>query len=353
VIAAPRVVALATEVPSNRLTQIDARAFARRRFADLPGLERLLAVFENTGIAERWIAAPIGWYEQDHDFPSKNALWSRTALALAYAAASKAIEASGIDRRELGAIVFVSTTGVATPSLDSHLVQMLDLSRAIARVPMWGLGCAGGAAGLARAAALCRGLDRPVLLVAAEICSATFVPSDRSKANLVATALFADGAAAAVLAPASRTLPCGDGPSVLAGHSHLIDDSEDVMGWTLRPDGLQVRFARSIPAIVRDVVPGFVAAAARAAGLPEGAIHHLVVHPGGAKVLAAYERALDVPSTRIASAHAVLRRYGNMSSPTALFVLDEFLRTTKPCGAYGLVIGLGPGFCAEGVVIRW
>ena len=345
--AAPRVVALATEVPPHRLTQLDARAFARRRFADLPGLDRLIGVFDNTGIRERFIAAPIEWYERDHDFPSKNALWSRTALALGHAAAARAIASSGIDRRDIAAIVFVSTTGVATPSLDSHLVQMLDLSRSIARVPLWGLGCAGGAAGLARAAALCRGLDRPVLLVAAEVCSATFVPSDRSKANLVATALFADGAAAAVVAPS------GTGPSLLVGHAQLIDDSEDVMGWTLRPDGLQVRFARSIPAIVREVVPGFVAAAARAAGLPDGAIHHLVVHPGGAKVLAAYEAALDIPAARIASAHAVLRSYGNMSSPTALFVLEEFLRTTPACGAHGLVIGLGPGFCAEGVVLKW
>ncbi|HET6583397.1 MAG TPA: hypothetical protein VFG69_08115, partial [Nannocystaceae bacterium] len=331
---APRVVALATAVPPHRLTQLEARAFARRRFADLLNVERLLPLFDNTGIAERWIAAPIAWYEQDHDFPGKNALWSRTALALGHTAAAQALAKSGIDRRDVAAIVFVSTTGVATPSLDSHLVQMLDLSRAIARVPLWGLGCAGGAAGLARAAALCRGLDRPVLLVAAEVCSATFVPSDRSKANLVATALFADGAAAAVIAPS------GEGPSLLAGHSRLIDDSEDVMGWTLRPDGLQVRFARSIPAIVREVVPQFIADAARAAGLPAGAIHHLVVHPGGAKVLAAYESALDIPSARIASAHAVLRGYGNMSSPTALFVLDELLRTTPPTGAHGLVIGL-------------
>lgn len=344
---APRVVAIATAVPPNRLTQIEARAFARRRFAELHGIERLLPVFDNTGIAERWIAAPIAWYEQDHDFPSKNALWSRTALALGHTAAAKAVASSGIDRRDLAAIVFVSTTGVATPSLDSHLVQMLDLSRSVARVPLWGLGCAGGAAGLARAAALCRGLDRPVLLVAAEVCSATFVPTDRSKANLVATALFADGAAAAVIAPS------GEGPSLLVGHSQLIDDSEDVMGWTLRPDGLQVRFARSIPAIVREVIPGFIADAARAAGLPEGAIHHLVVHPGGAKVLAAYEAALDIPSARIASAYAVLRGYGNMSSPTALFVLEEFLRTTPRTGAHGLLIGLGPGFCAEGVVLRW
>jgi len=345
--AAPRVVALATEVPSHRLTQLEARAFARRRFADMPGIDRLLGLFDHTGIAERWIAAPIEWYERDHDFPGKNALWSRTALALAHGACTRALASSGIDRREIGAIVFVSTTGVATPSLDSHLVQMLDLSRSIARVPIWGLGCAGGAAGLARAATLCRGLGAPVLLVAVEVCSATFVPSDRSKANLVATALFADGAAAAVVAPD------GQGPALLVGHSHLIDDSEEVMGWTLRPDGLQVRFARSIPAIVRDVAPGFVVAAARAAGLPDGAIHHLVVHPGGAKVLAAYEEALDVPRARIASAHAVLRRFGNMSSPTALFVLDEFLRTTPATGAHGLVLGLGPGFCAEGVVLRW
>jgi alkylresorcinol/alkylpyrone synthase len=184
-------------------------------------------------------------------------------------------------------------------------------------------------------------------VIAAEVCSATFLAADHSPANLVATALFADGAAAAVLAPD------GPGPALLAARARLLDDSEDVMGWTLRPGGLQVRFARSIPAIVREVVPSFVAEAAAAAGLAADALEHLVVHPGGARVLRAYEDALAVAPDRLADARAVLRDHGNMSSPTALFVLAELLRSTPARDAPGLLLGLGPGFCAEAMILRW
>jgi alkylresorcinol/alkylpyrone synthase len=241
--------------------------------------------------------------------------------------------------------VFVSSTGIATPSLDATLVQQLELPRTIVRVPLWGLGCAGGAAGLARAAALCRGLGQPVLLVAVEVCSATFVAADLSKSNLIATALFGDGAAAAVIAPH------GDGPELLGGYARLLDDSQDVMGWNVRDDGLQVRFARSIPQIVRELAPSFVREAAAAVGVSSDAIEHFVLHPGGAKVLEAYAAALALPPDRLAVSREVLRMYGNMSSPTALFVLDAFVRAPHRAGL-GIVIGLGPGFCAESVVLR-
>jgi alkylresorcinol/alkylpyrone synthase len=222
----------------------------------------------------------------------------------------------------------------------------LDLPRSIARVPVWGLGCAGGAAGLARAAALCRGMQRPVLLVAVEICSATFVARDRSKSNLIASALFGDGAAAAVLVPG------GSGPRILGGHSLLLDGTTDVMGWNVRDDGLQVRFARSIPSIVREVIPRFVAQSCSAVGIAANAIDHWAVHPGGAKVLEAYADALDLSHACLAAAHEVLRDHGNMSSPTVLFVLERVLATRSAKG-HAIVLGLGPGFCAESAVLAW
>ena len=224
------------------------------------------------------------------------------------------------------------------------------MSRATARVPLWGLGCAGGAAGLARAADLVRALERPVLLIASEVCSATFVHGDRSKSNLIATALFGDGAAAVVLAPAREGVA---GLRVLGSHTQLLDDTAGVMGWTLEAEGLRVRFARSIPDIVRRTVPGFHRAAAGLAGIELAEVEHYVLHPGGARVLAAYEAALAVPRARIETAYQVLRAHGNMSSPTVLFVLERFMRDTPPTGAPGLLLGLGPGFAAEGVVFRW
>ncbi len=343
----PRLVALGTSVPPHAFDQREARAFALRMFATLPGIERLLGAFEHTGIAQRRIVQPLDWYESPRSFVEKNDVYLKSALALAQQAAARALAVAPCRRDELGAIVFVSSTGIATPSLDSHLVQLLELPRSIARVPLWGLGCAGGAAGLARAATLCRGLGKPVLLVAAEVCSATFVATDRSKSNLIATALFADGAAAAVVAPE------GEGPALLVGHAQLLDGTEDVMGWTVHEDGLQVRFARSIPQIVHQVAPGFVRDAAHAAGLGALALEHYVLHPGGAKVLEAYASALEVAPARLAASWSVLREHGNMSSPTALFVLDAFLRAGPPRpGSHGIVVGLGPGFCCESVVFR-
>ncbi len=342
------VIAVATASPPHRLPQPELRAFARRFFArDFPAIDRLLPAFDNSGIGERQMASPIEWFDEPHTFTEKNEVYRRCALALSQQAGAEALRRAELRAEELGALVFVSTTGIATPSLDSFLVQSLGMSRAAVRLPIWGLGCAGGAAGLARAADLTRALGKPVLLIAAEVCSATFVHGDRSKSNLIATALFGDGAAAVVLRPGA------EGLQVLGSHSHLIDDSEDIMGWTLEPQGLRVRFARSIPNLVRDTVPTFKRASAQAAGVDAAAVEHYVLHPGGAKVLAAYESALGVPRARIESAYTVLREHGNMSSPTLLFVLERFMRETPRSGAAGLMLGLGPGFAAEGVVFRW
>lgn len=339
---------MATAVPGYALPQAELRSFAERFFADdFPSLPRLLRVFDNAAIEQRQLVRPQPWYELPRGFPEKNAVYVEEALALAEHAAAQAIERAGVRRQELGAIVFVSSTGVATPSLDSVLVQRLGLSRAIARLPLWGLGCAGGAAGIARAAALARGLERAVLLVAVETCSVTFVHEDRSRSNLVATALFGDGAAAAVIGGG------GDGPAVLGGFSHLVDDSADVMGWTLRETGLQVRFARSIPGIVREHVPRVVEAALAEYGIERGAVRDWVMHPGGAKVLAAYEDALGLKGDELQHARAVLREHGNMSSPTVMFVLERWLQATSASESPAVLMSLGPGFCAEGAVLRW
>jgi alkylresorcinol/alkylpyrone synthase len=345
---APRIRAVATAVPGHVLPQAELREFAARFFAaDFPALPRLLRVFDNAAIERRQLVRPRGWYEQPRGFAEKNAVYVEEALVLAEQAAATAIERAGVTAAELGAVVLVTSTGLATPSLDSVLVQRLGLSRSIARVPVWGLGCAGGAAGVARAAAMARGLGRAVLLVAVEICSVTFVHEDRSRSNLVATALFGDGAAAAVLGAG------GHGPAVLGGFSHLVDDSAEVMGWTLRETGLQVRFARSIPGIVRQHVPRVVDAALAEHGLRREQVRHWVMHPGGAKVLAAYEDALGLAEGRLEHARAVLREHGNMSSPTVMFVLERWLRAEAASERPAVLMSLGPGFCAEGAVLRW
>lgn len=346
--AAPAIAGIATAVPPHELAQAELQAFAQRFFAgEFPELPRLLRAFDHAGIERRQLARPLPWYDVPRDFPSKNAVWQEAALQMGVEAAASALEQASTLASEIGTIVFVSSTGVATPSLDGRLIQRLGLSRASARLPVWGLGCAGGAAGLAHAAALCRGTRRPVLMVAAEVCSATFVHEDRSKSNLIATALFGDGAAAVVLRPE------GPGATLLASHSHLIDESEDVMGWTLRETGLGVRFARSIPAIVRRVAPAFVADAAARIGASTSDLHHFVLHPGGAKVLDAWGESLGLSGDALADASQTLRLHGNMSSPTVLFALERFLARVPESSQLGVLAALGPGFSAEGVLFRW
>ena len=338
---------VATAVPEHRVHQSELADFARRFFGDAPELQRLLTSFANAGIDERQLARPVDWYETPQDFATKNEVYREVALALSERAAAEALDRAELAASDVGAIVFVSSTGISTPSLDSPLAQHLGCRPDVMRVPLWGLGCAGGAAGLARGAALCAGLGAPVLVVAVEICSVTFVQDDRRKSNIIATALFGDGAAAVVLTPGE-----GPGPRVLGGYSHLIADSEGVMGWDLRASGLAVRFSPEIPAITHRVAPQVLAEVTAAFGL-EQPPRRLVLHPGGPKVLDAYQAALNLAPEALAHERAVMAAHGNMSGPTVLFVLQRVLDDPPPPGTHGLVLGLGPGFCAEGAVVRW
>ncbi|HUF47368.1 MAG TPA: 3-oxoacyl-[acyl-carrier-protein] synthase III C-terminal domain-containing protein [Vicinamibacterales bacterium] len=342
------VAGIATAVPACILPQANARAFARGFFADsFDDIDRLLAAFDHTGIERRYLARPLEWYREPRSFPEKNAVYREAALELGERASRGALTSAGVKPGDIGALLFVSTTGLSTPSLDSHLIQRLGLPATTVRLPVWGLGCAGGAAGLARAANLAVALGAPVLLVAVEICSSTFVHSDRSKANLIATALFGDGAAAVVVTPGSG------GAEVLSGHSHLVEASEDVMGWTLADEGLQVVFSRDIPQIVRGLAGDVAAAAARRAGVQPADVSRFIFHPGGAKVLAAYRETFGLTTDGLRHAASVLADYGNMSSPSVLFVLERFLAAEPRSGEPALLLALGPGFSAESVVLRW
>ncbi len=348
--AAPRIAGLATAVPPHVVAQDEAMDFARSCFGTaLPDLERLLPAFLNAGVESRRLARPAEWYRRSRSFSEKNDAYLDAAFALAKESGEKALVRSGVDRKDIGTLLFVSSTGVSTPSLDAHLVPALELSRSVARMPLWGLGCAGGAAGLGHAAAAVRGTGRAALLISVEICSVTFMHGDRSKANLIATALFGDGAAAAVVTPD------GEGPTLTRSRSYLLDDSTDVMGWSLEPDGLRVIFARSIPHLAREMTPELVLDAAGVADASALAdhVHHYALHPGGSKVLDAFADTLSLGPERLAPSRETLRRYGNMSSPTVLFVLDRILQGTRSTDQPGLLMALGPGFSAETVLFRW
>jgi alkylresorcinol/alkylpyrone synthase len=254
-------------------------------------------------------------------------------------------------------VVFVSSTGESTPSLDARLANLLGFRQDVRRTPIWGLGCAGGAAGLSRARdfALADPAAR-VLLVALELCSLTFQRGDLDRRNLVATSLFSDGAAAAVVMGADAE-PAGDAPShsleLLASRSTLWPDTLDVMGWTVDQKGFHVVFSRDIPSIVRSWVRANLEEFLAANALELGDVAHVIAHPGGPKVLAAYATSLGLPMEAFRHAREVLRTCGNMSSPTCLFVLERTLEAGDfHPGELGVVSALGPGFSSEYLLIR-
>jgi alkylresorcinol/alkylpyrone synthase len=346
--ANPRVLSVATVVPKHRVVQSTARDFARAMFSGVyKDVERLLPVFDNVEIDGRNFCVPPEWFYEDHTFPEKNALYVEHALELSEKAAHRALDKADADPSEVGAIFFVSTTGLSTPSIDSQLLPRLGLSEHTRRVPIWGLGCAAGVGGLARALDHARVYpEEKVLLVGVELCGLTFQWGDRSKAGLVSTALFADGAAAAVLGN-------DPGPELLGSHSTTWPGTEDIMGWEIIEAGFKVQLSRSIPHLVRERMPQNIETACSSVGLAREDVEHLVTHPGGAKVLDAFEEVFGLGPGGLVLSREVLRDYGNMSSVTVLFILERFLESGAYApGEYGVISALGPGFSAEHVFFR-
>ena len=352
----PRLIALATAVPSHALSQEDVKRLATQVFSAAEFRERYFDVFENAEIATRHTCVSLEWLGQPHSFGERNQLYIEHATRLAGEVAAAALERAQLAPRDIDHIVFVSSTGLSTPSIDALIANQLGFRGDVRRTPIWGLGCAGGAVGLARTRefALADPSAR-VLLVALELCSVTFLPSDATKRNLVASSLFADGAAAAVVVGAKAAQPAHHVSrplELVASHSVLWPDTLDVMGWSIDGDGLHVVFSRDIPSIVREAVrPALVEFLARHR-LTLDDVHHFLAHPGGVKVLRAYAEALAIDPERLRHAREVLRNYGNMSSPSCLFVLERALAAGDIApGQRALVTALGPGFSAEFVLM--
>jgi alkylresorcinol/alkylpyrone synthase len=339
----PRLVALATAVPAYPLDQEAVVERARRLFAGAANLDRVLPVFANSGIRRRYSAVPLDWFEEPHGWPERNQRYLATALDLIESAAGRALDRAGMRSSEIGAIVVVSTTGIATPSLDALLIERMRLAPTVQRLPIFGLGCAGGVIGLARAATIAAAMpDKAVLLLVVELCSLTFRRGDRAKSNMVAAALFGDGAAAAVLR-------CdGEGPAVIATGEHTWPQTLDIMGWEVAEDGLKPVFSRDIPRLVADKLGAVARDFLGRHGLTLGDIDRFVCHPGGPKVIDALEHAFGLGSGVLEDARAVLREYGNMSAASVLFVLDRMLALNWQ---RALVCSLGPGFTAGFVVL--
>ena len=351
--ASPRLLSVATAVPPHVVRQDEARALAARLFA-ARGLSdpRLLSVFDHNSVAQRHVCMPLSWWETEHTFGETNAAYVEHALALGSEAAARALEHAGLAPRDIDHVVFVSTTGLATPTIDVRMANAMGFRRDVRRTPLWGLGCAGGTGGLSRAAEFARAAPGShTLVVAVELCSLAFQPTDDLRLGLVSASLFADGAAAAIVAGADAD---AGGPFEIVGsHSALWPDSLDVMGWSFDDRGFHLVMAREIPGTVANWLRPELDEFLGAHGLTLADVAHVAPHPGGGRVLDALESALGRNGSTLRHARDVLREHGNMSSPTSLFVLERFLGAGDVrAGELVLMTGLGPGFAAESVLLR-
>nr|WP_124726625.1 3-oxoacyl-[acyl-carrier-protein] synthase III C-terminal domain-containing protein [Staphylospora marina] len=352
----PTVISVGTAVPPHPVRQEEAKEFARGVFGSSHAeIDRLLTVFDHAAIETRYFSRPREWFEEPHSFAERNRIYAEVAGELAESAIRSCLEGTGVKPSDIDQLIFVSSTGIATPGIDAHLFNRLNMKPTLKRTPVWGLGCAGGAAGLARAWEGARAFPESlVLLVAVECCGLTFRPEDTSRSNLVATSLFADGASA-VLVAGDRSKFAGriEGPVIVDAMSVTWPDSLSVMGWEVEEDGLKVVFSKEIPQLVRQRLRPEVDRFLARRGLQVRDVDTFVAHPGGRKVLESYRDALDIPAAKLQTSADILRQYGNMSSATVLFVLERELEKSHRYGSWGLLTSLGPGFSLEMVLLRF
>ena len=321
-------------------------------------LERL---HMRTGVDGRYFALPLEQYEQHDTWGKTNNAWIRVAEELGEKVIDCALRRAKVSREQVGALIFVSVTGISSPSIDARLVNKMGLNRSVRRMPIFGLGCVAGAAGIARAADYVRAYpDQVAVLLSVELCSLTWQRGDQSVANLIASGLFGDGAAAVVIAGSETKLavesakaPLG-GPQILASASSFYPDTQDVMGWDISERGFRVVLSPDVPRVIRENLGGDVDRFLSTQGLTRAEIGSWIMHTGGPKVLEATAEALGLSNDDFAVSWECLRRMGNLSSASVLMVLDEVMKNRRPAaGTYSILAAMGPGFCAELVLLRW
>lgn len=334
-----------TAYPPYRFSQSEIASKACQVFGHRSGLmDRMAATFQNSGVRHRNSCVPLEWYEHPHGWPERMRLFEENALALLTDAGERAMQAAGVAPREIAATVTVSSTGIATPSLDSLLQGPLGLSPTVQRLPVFGLGCGGGVIGLARAAAMARANPgRWVLFLCTELCGLTFRRSDDTKANIIGTTIFGDGAAAMLVRTASADAAASE-VTVDAWGEHTWPDTRDIMGWRIEDDGLGVVFSRDIPTLVKERMKAASDEFLAGAGVAQSDLDGYLVHPGGEKVVSAIEEVYGLPPGGLKTARDILSERGNMSAVTVLAVLERAIAE----GARGrhLMSALGPGFSA-------
>lgn len=375
-----RIAGVASAFPSHYYTQQQIAAELKAHWTAKVGkpevLDRLLA---RVGVNGRYMALPLKAYDRLTTWGKANDAWIEIAEALAEKSLCRAMTHAGISVQDLAAIFFVSVTGIASPSIDARLVNSMGLPPAIKRIPIFGLGCVAGAAGIARAADYVRAYpNQYAALVSVELCSLTWQRDDLSLANIISSGLFGDGAASVIVAgdqAAPRETSVAQegttphqamegrfgapaahcpGPRILSSRSSFYPGTEDVMGWNISEKGFTIVLSPDVPRMVYDHLAADVEAFLADNGLRHGDIEHWVMHTGGPKILEATADALRLPPGALDVSWECLRKVGNLSSASVLLVLEEFVNVRHPApGSYGLLAAMGPGFCSELVLLRW
>ncbi len=350
-LSTPTLLAAGSALPPHYVAQEEVSALLSERWAQTHfNVNRLRQLHRAVRVEGRHLALPLAAYEELDTFAKANRAWIRSATELGERAAIDALLKADLSPRDVDRLFFVSTTGIATPSIDALLMNRIDLRADVKRTPIFGLGCAAGVAGIARAADTLRGApDEVALLISVELCSLTMQRDDRSVANAIATGLFGDGAAAAVLGGGGRRR---SGPSIVATRSIFYRDTESVMGWDLVDGGLRIMLSAAIPDLVRSRLGADVDAFLADHHVGRSDVRHWICHPGGPKVLEAMEQTLDLPRTSLARTWRTLEKVGNLSSASVLLVLAEAMEEASP-GDLGLLLAMGPGFGTELALLRW
>lgn len=342
-----KLLGLAVATPDNIILQTEAAETASRLFSDrFQDFKYLARVFESTGIRKRHVARPLSWFEQPHGWQDRMAAYTEVASELFRRTATLALQRAGIEAGEVDCIVTASSTGLATPSLEARLAGELGFRCDIERVPIFGLGCAAGVSGLAVATKMAR--SRPgatILFIAIELCSLAFRLDELTRPNIIATALFGDGAAACVL----RTGESGIAEIESTGE-HLFPDSLGIMGWKVDDAGFGIILEQSLPVFAETHLRSAVSGILDRAGLSLSDIDRFICHPGGAKVLLALESALGLDVGSLDIERGVIGDYGNMSSPTVMFVLERVITAGLP--PRSALLALGPGFSASCITLK-
>jgi len=337
-----KILSIATEVPKIKITQLEVINTIKKIFSKkyLQKIEKMIPVYKNSGVKQRFGCVPMDWHFKYRGWKERNSTFIKNATQLVENAIVKCLEKKSIKIKDIDAIVSVSSTGIATPTIEALIVEKFSMSRYIKRLPIFGLGCAGGVLGLARAADLAKSMPgKKVLFFDVEVCSVNFQSNDFSKKNIIASALFGDGAAAAVLSTE------GEGINIENTAEYTWKSSLDIMGWEITDSGLGVIFSRNIPKLIKKDFRKITNTFLKNNNLELKNIKEFIPHPGGAKVLDALEEVYDLKNGKLNHSRQILKNYGNMSSATVLFILERAIDKfdNKKKGRY-LMTALGPGF---------